>query len=321
MLKKEILKKIKKYNSFLLSTHINPEGDAIGSQFAMMEFLKSLGKKVLVINDEAVPANLNFLPEQAKVEVFSDKCRNYKADAAIILDCPSLERVGRVKELAEKLYIINIDHHISNTKFGDINWVDDKASAAGELVYELFKKSRVKLNKNSALNLYVAIMTDTGSFSYSNTRSKTHKIIADLLEYEINPSKIYESIYETKSFNEMLLLGETLINLKQTQDGRIIWITVKSSMLKKHNLTAENTDDFIDFVRTVKTAQVVAFLREINSGKSVKVSLRSKSGVDVNKIARHFGGGGHYLASGCVIERKLPEAEKLLIGRIKKEIK
>jgi Exopolyphosphatase-related proteins len=318
MIKQQILDILKKHQRFLIAAHVHPEGDAIGSQLAMAHLLKQMGKTVRIVNADAVPHNLCFLPDAALIE----NCRAVEPqaltfDAALILDCPVLERVGAVQALLKDALIVNIDHHISNNEFGAVNWVDPKASSAGEMIYALFKSGAIPLDQASALYLYVAIMTDTGSFHYSNTTSATHHIAAELLSHGINPTKIYENIYETKSFDTMKLLAEVLSGLKRSRDGKYVWFKVTLEMLKKNNLTEESTEDFIDFVRMVEGAEVVAFLREMRSREVVKVSLRSKSEVDVNAIAKHFGGGGHYAASGCVIEKTIDEAEKLLVRRIR----
>ncbi|MBU4305799.1 MAG: bifunctional oligoribonuclease/PAP phosphatase NrnA [Candidatus Omnitrophica bacterium] len=320
MIKKQILEIIKQYQRFLIVAHIHPEGDSIGSQIAMANLLKTFGKSVRIINADAVPGNLAFLPGIETVESGIDAAvEDITFDAAVILDCPTLERIGKVKQLLGKgEYIINIDHHISNEHFGNINWVDFKASSVGEMVYGLFKGSNIPLDGASAQCIYVAIMTDTGSFHYSNTTAATHKIAAELLQYNINPTKVYEYIYETKSFETLKLLAEVLSNLQRSKDGKFVWFKVTDAMLKRNKLSHQSTDDFIDFVRMVEGAEVVAFLREVSHGNTVKVSLRSKTDIDVNKLAKHFGGGGHYAASGCVIEKNMEEAEKLLLRQIKK---
>ncbi|MFH1062642.1 MAG: bifunctional oligoribonuclease/PAP phosphatase NrnA [Candidatus Omnitrophota bacterium] len=322
MIKKQILETIKQYKRFLIVAHINPEGDSIGSQLAMANLLRTMGKSVRIINADNVPKNLMFLPGAEQIESLIDKdLKEIKFDVAIILDCPNLERIGQIRQLLNKQYVICIDHHISNEPFGDINWNDHKASSAGEMVYGLFKTGNIPLDEASALCLYVAIMTDTGSFRYSNTTVKTHHIIADLLSFNLNPTKVYEHIYETKSFEVMKLLAEVLNNLQRSKDGTYVWFRVTDEMLKRNHLKAESTEDFIAFVRMIEGAEVVAYLREIDSGSKVKISLRSKTDIDVNKIAGHFGGGGHQAASGCVIEKNIDQAEKLLLRQIKKSIK
>ena len=322
MIKKQILEMIGKYDKFLIAAHVHPEADAIGSQLAMARLLKSMGKSVRIINADKVPANLNFLPGSEQIETDFDFAKDdFRFDAAIILDCPVLDRIGKVAQLIKNKCVINIDHHVSAENFGNINWIDANASSAGEMVYGLYKSSAVKLDDLSALYIYTAIMTDTGSFRFSNTTTQTHRIAAELLEYKIDPTQVYERIYETKSFASLSLLAEVLGNIQRTKNGKFVWIKMTNQMLRKNNLTAEAADDFIEFARQVEGAEVVAFLREQKSGKAVKVSLRSKSGIDVNQIAGYFGGGGHVAASGCVIEKGIKQAEQDLLLRVNKALR
>lgn len=322
MITSKILDVLKKHKNFIVSGHINPEGDSIGSQLAMANLLKMMNKQVRIINQDRVPKNIMFMPGAESVEVFEDlDSKEIEFEVAIILDSPTIERIGAVKELLRDKYIINIDHHVSNRDFGDINWVDAQSSSAGEMMFDLFKDSDVSLDNDSALCIYVAIMTDTGSFRYSNATSKTHKIAADLLLYDINPKKVYEKIYETKSFNTFKLLAEVLTNLKKTEDSKFVWFKVTNEMMCKNGLTADCCEDFIAFVRMIEGAEVVAFLREMDNGSGVKVSFRSKTDIDVNVIAQSFGGGGHKAASGCVIEKSLDVAEQMLVNVVAQAIK
>lgn len=322
MIKNQLLKIINEHRRFLVAAHINPEGDSIGSQLALARLLRLLGKSVRIINADNLPKNLSFLPGVKQIERCSPKlAKEICFDVAIILDCPVLKRIGKVKRLLGNKFIVNIDHHISNERFGNVNWVDVQASSVGEMVYGLFKSSQIKLDDLSALYIYVAIMTDTGSFHYSNTSALTHKIAAQLLSFDINPTKIYEEIYENKSFKTLKLLSEVLVNLQRSKDGKFVWFRITNKMLKRNKLSAQSTEDFIDFVRMVEGAEVVAFLRELDSKRGVKVSLRSKTNLDVNKIAEHFGGGGHAAASGCVIKMRIDEAERVLLRQIKKSIR
>lgn len=322
MIIKQILDVIKKHKRFLIAAHINPEGDAIGSQLAMANLLKILNKEVRIINTDRVPKNIMFMPGVESVELFKDLGNEeVEYEVAIILDSPTLERIGDVKQLLNEKYIINIDHHVSSREFGDINWVDPHCSSVGEMIFELFKSSNIGVDDASALCLYVAIMTDTGSFRYSNTTARTHQIAADLLLYDINPKQVYENVYETKSFNTFKLLAEVLANLKRTDDAKFVWFRVTNEMLSRNNLTADGCEDFIAFVRMIEGAEVVAFLREMDNNSGVKVSFRSKTDIDVNEIAKKFGGGGHKAASGCVIKTNMDEAEQMLISVVEEAIK
>jgi len=319
---KEILKIISKYETFLVCSHIHPDGDAIGSQLAITKLLKTMGKTVEIVNNDAVPQKFSFLPGFKQIKKYKNcNQKQLQADAVIVLDCPTTDRLGNARELLKGRYVFNIDHHISNGNFGAVNWVDTQASSVGEMIYKLYKKIKNSLDFQSALCLYVSIMTDTGSFKYSNTTSLTHKIISELLQYKINPAQVYESVYQTRSYHNLKLVSDVLANLRFSKDYRLCWFVITNAMLKKNKSNLHNTDDFIDFVRMIKGVEVVAFFRELESGKKVKVSLRAKSVVDVNAIAKKFGGGGHKLASGCVVEDTTENAQKIVLKQIRKELR
>jgi len=321
MSKQQVLEAIKKHKTFLIAAHINPEGDSIASQLALQRLLSAMGKEAHIVNADKVPANLLFLPHVDTIKTMpdiSDEHRDF--EAAVIIDCPNKDRTGSVQELLDGKYIINIDHHISNKNFGDANWVETEFSSAGEMIYDLFKACGAEIDAETALELYVAIMTDTGSFRYANTSPKTHEIASELLRFNLDPAHIYQAIYESKPFEVFKLLALALKNLKRSPDGKYVWFYVTFDMLKENHLKPENTEDFIALVRMIEGAEVVGFLRELESANAVKVSLRSKSNIDVNKIAKVFGGGGHPAASGCLIEKKVSEAEKLLYEAVLKAI-
>ncbi len=320
--KDEIIACLREKNSFLIAAHVHPEGDSIGSQLAMANWLESMGKTVRIINSDSVPKNLMFLNDAARIELYDDvRGQNIEFDAAIVLDCPVLDRVGAVAEVIKDKFIISIDHHVSNDGFGTVRWIDGKASSVGEMIYDLCQQAGDELDDLRALYIYVAIMTDTGSFHYSNTTVKTHQIASELLSYRVNPTQVYEYIYETKSFDALKLLADVLCDLQRTEDGKFVWFKVTNQMLSRNRLPREATDDFIDFVRMVEGSEVVAFLKELETPGQVKVSLRSKSGIDVNKVAQEFGGGGHFAASGCLLKMTMAEAEELIVAAVKKAIK
>lgn len=311
----KILDAIRLYQDFIISAHIQPEGDAIGSQLALARLLTKLGKKVRIVNADPVPEPLRFLPGTEAIITTREKVGVAPA-AAVILDCPSLERIGWVKDELGKAALINVDHHVSNTNFGGENWVDPQAASAGEMVYQLFQEAGVEIDEHTALCLYTAIMTDTGSFRFSNTTPQTHRIAADLLRFPVQPEQVYERIYEVRSLEEMELLGAVLHSLEKVCDGRAVIGHVTQEQFKQYGLGAESTDHFIDVIRMVEGAEIIAFLREMENGQGIKVSLRAKSKVDVNKLARNFGGGGHPAASGCRILADMATAQRRLAEQI-----
>lgn len=310
---------IKKFNKFLITSHINPEGDAIGSQVAMARLLKKLGKISVMLDDSPVPNLLQFLKGSEDISKVMPHDFNYQA--VIMLDCPDLARIGKINECIKKdSVIINIDHHISNVNFGKFNWVDPEISSAGEMVYELFKAFKVKIDLDDAVSLYAAIMTDTGSFRYSNTSSKTHRIVAELIDIGVKPHEMHTRIYETSSVQDTNLLGEALQTMKLTEDGKIAWLWVTKDMLKKTKASLEGTEGIINFARSIDGVEIAILFRETGTEDRVKVSFRSKGRVDVNKLAASFGGGGHTTASGCTVLGKIEEVEKKVLEKSKEMI-
>ncbi|MFC1620772.1 bifunctional oligoribonuclease/PAP phosphatase NrnA [Candidatus Omnitrophota bacterium] len=313
---RSIKKIIKKFDTFLISAHINPEGDSVGSQIALASLLKRLGKKVIIVNESPVPHILRFM--NGVDGILKELPRNVDFQAAVVLDCPDMSRIGKISEYVTKdKAVINIDHHISNQKFGRHNWVDAKASSAGEMVFELFKEFKLKIKYDEAVAIYVAIMTDTGSFKYTNTSSETHRIIAELMDAGIEPYDIYSKIYEMSSLQDTSLLGCALQTLKVSEDGTIAWLWVTKEMLKKTKASLEGTEGIINFARSIGGVEIAAFFRETGTENRIKVSFRSKGKADVNKLASFFNGGGHVTASGCTVFGKMEEVEKKVLEKAK----
>jgi len=311
---KEIKTAIKRFDRFLVSAHINPEGDSIGSQIAMASLLRRLGKEVLVMNESPVPHLLRFM--NGAENISKEIPRNFNFQAAIILDCPDLTRVGKVSECIDKgATVINIDHHVSNVNFGKYNWVDTGSSSVGEMVFELFKAFKLKIEYDEAVAMYIAIMTDTGSFKYTNTSSKTHRVVAELIERGVGPYDMYEKIYETSSLQDINLLGEALQTLKVSDDGKVARLWVTKKMLKKTKASLEGTEGIINFGRSIAGVEIAVFFRETGTEGRIKVSFRSKGRIDVNKLASFFKGGGHATASGCTVFGKMEEVEKKVLAK------
>ena len=315
--KKRIIKMIRRHKRFLISSHVNPEGDSLGSALALGGLLKKLGKRIQLVWDGPVPMTYRFLPGAKTVR----HSPNGPYDATFIVDCPTLARIGRTQQFIDKRKpLCVIDHHISNERFGTINWVDPSAAAVGEMVYFLFKMLKVKPDRNDATNLYASIVGDTGSFRYSNTTPKIHRVAAELIERGIHPVVVSNALYESASLHSRRLLALALGTLKVDRGGKIAWIKVTQKMFSKCQATSEETEGFVDYPRSLKGVQAAVFLRE-EKGGGVKVSFRSKSSFDVNRIARRFGGGGHRAASGCFIREKLPKAEAMVLREVRKALR
>ena len=308
--KQQIQNVIRRHKRFLLTSHINMEGDSLGSQLALKGLLEKLGRRAEVVCDGGTPKAYRFLPGASSVR----ERPSFPYEVAFVLDCPLLSRIGRTQRFIDpKKPLCVIDHHISNEYFGTVNWVEPKAAAVGEMIYELFEIMKVQIDRNDAVNLYVSIVTDTGSFRYSNTTRETHRIAAELIAKGVEPAKTASDLYESHSLSSRRLLTDVLKTLAVTPDGTVAWLKVKRSTLRRWKATAEETEGFVDFARSIAGVQVAFSLREAGPNQT-KVSLRSKGAADVNRIAKAFGGGGHRAASGCIIPLPLKQAEKALLA-------
>lgn len=298
----KVIDAVSRHRRFLISGHVDPEADSIGSQLALASLLKRLGKKVTIINEDVPPASCAFIPMIETINTLKhikrEKLRT--PDCVIVLDCPEIKRVGKVEELIPKgVPIINIDHHISNKKFGDINWVCPDAAAVGEMVFDIFREFKVEITKKEAVLIYSAILIDTGSFRYSNTTPRTHSIAAELIKKGLDTNAIYENLLEMRSYEGTRLLGLVLSNIRKNKT--VVWSWITDKMLAESGARAKDIENFIDYLRAIKGCKVAVLFR-ITSQKGVfKVSIRGR-GVDVNRIASKFGGGGHPAAAGCTIK-------------------
>ena len=310
----KVIEAINKYNKFLITAHVNPEGDSLGSQLGMKALLESLGKTAFIVDNDVVPEHYKFLPKAREISNKLDAKVDF--EAAVILDCPTLKRIGKVNDLiGSGKFVINIDHHISNEKFGDVNWVDPNASSAGEMVYKIYKELGIKLTKETAMVLYIAILTDTGSFNYDNTSSITHDIAGELLGYGIDPASVSESVYEKRSLSDIKLFGLVLSTIKVNKEGDVAYLEVTKKILQSTGADLMKAEGFVNYARSIDKVKVAMIFKEDVDNK-ISVSFRSKGEADVNSIASFFGGGGHVKASGCVIEGALADVEKKVLAKV-----
>jgi len=315
--REKICEVFREKSSFLITSHKDPCGDAIGSELALGSLLRRLGKEVIIINSDPVPPNLLFLPGADKI-LCSSEIRRIQ-EVAVVLDCGTLNRAGSVAEAVKQSDIaINIDHHISNDHFGTLNYVDVDASATGEQIFSFFKQLNLVVNKEEAMCLYTSIMMDTGSFQHANTKPHTHAIAAHLLSKGADTNLIAREVYGNLSLANRRLLGLALTNLRLSDDARIAWFKVTRQMYQETGGTETDAHDFIDYIHCMKDPLVSFSLREVDSG-NVKVSFRSNS-VDVARIAQSFGGGGHGRASGCTIKGQIEEVEKKVLETVRKSL-
>ena len=309
-----ILQVFDQHQSFALSTHINPDGDALGSELALYSFLKDLGKQVKIFNTDAAPKNYRFLPFYDAIlpaNAFQDSF----PEILVVLDAGVLKRIG--EHLSHSLIptkaTVNIDHHTAAERFGDYNLVETDASSTSEIIYRLIRHHGTPIGEERALCLYTGIMFDTGCFRYSNSTPRAHHVAADLIQEGIAVDEVYRAVYETLPIGTIFLLSEAFQTLGMTRDGKIGWLYVTQEMFRKTGTTRDDVDGFINHIRSIDTVEVAILVSEQKNGDS-KVSLRSKSSVDVGGIASVFGGGGHQRAAGCEIDAPCEEAIAQLVA-------
>ena len=320
---KKVVACVKRYKNFLITAHTNLEGDALGSELAFYRLLKKLGKHATIVNEDALPYGYDFLPGKENIKKFKNNLKKQlNFDCFVALDCSDLRRTGEVYRInTDAKPILNIDHHLSNQWFGDVNWVEPHASSCSEMIYKLYKKVRLPLDRDTAILLYAGILTDTGSFHYPNTTSFTHKAVSELLKYNLDIHQIYKNIYENIPFSDMKLLSKILPQIKRCVSGKIAWFQIGEGVLKNKKLSFDLTEHILSFARAIKDVEVVALFKEnLGVKDQIRVNLRSQAKVDVNKIASFFGGGGHRTASGATVHGKIDQVRRKVLAKIKESL-
>ncbi len=308
----EITHKILENHTFIIASHKNPDGDTIGSNFALSEALNINGKYAISYCEHKIPENFNFLKNE-NIKFIDDlnQINGENFDVLICVDASDPNRFTEFEKIKKiSKLIINIDHHKTNNFFGNYNYVDLKASATAEIIYDLLCNLKFEITKNIAKSIYTGIITDTGSFRYSNTTPKAFKISAKLLQTGIDAWEISEYIYENQPLRKIKLLTEALQTLQLIANDKIALMSVSKEMLAKYNATYEDTDGFVNYGRSIKGVELSIFIREEENG--CKLSFRSKGNIDASKLAEMFGGGGHFNAAGAFIEKPLNEALKII---------
>ena len=319
----EISRVIQKNKNFLITSHINLDGDGIGSELALYFILKKLNKKVTILNQDRIPKIYDFLPDSDKVQYWNNNRINPKSiDVGIALDCSSIKRIGRTYEIFKDIKtIINIDHHKSNENFGNLNYLDCSASSVGEIIYELITFLNIDLlDEKISTCLFTALITDTGSFRYSNVSSKTFGVASHLTRYRIKSHLIANNIYNRSTYPGLKLLGESLLTLEMDDSNYVSWLAITRKMLNDTNANDEDIEGIINIATTLNNVEISILFRETKDNK-IKVSFRSKGNFDVNKFAGKFKGGGHPNAAGCLCLGKLDEIKEKILSKLFKEIK
>jgi len=324
MIKKfnEIVKVLEKKNNFLITSHVNLDGDAIGSELAFYFILKKMNKKSVIINQDKLPKIYDFLPESDKIHhIENNNFDKNNFNVGIVLDCGNIKRTGGVSNILENTNtIINIDHHGSNENYGSLNYIDCSASSVGEIIYELIKFMNLDLlDKKISTCLFTAIITDTGSFRYSNVSSKTFRIASDLTFTGMKPYLIANNVYNRNTFSGLRLLGEALLTLEMNDSGYISWLSITRKMLDETKANDEEVEGIIDVSTTLKNTEISILFRETKDNK-IKVSFRSKGLFNVCEFANKFKGGGHPNSAGCLCSGNLGEVKKKILSELFKDV-
>lgn len=300
---------------FLIATHIDPDGDALGSAFSLCFALNELHKEAWVYLRDSVPYQYEFLPKPRTVLGPTDLTRN-GFDAFFILDCGDLRRIGdELQRFRGNCFTVNIDHHDTNEAFGQLNILDNQASSTAEILYGILKALNVPFTKEMAVNIYTAVFTDTGSLRYPNTNALAFSICQEMVQHGVIPSEVASGIYENHPKARFDLLCLALATLRTHKDGRLATMYVTKEMFDKTRTSKEHTEGFVEDLKEMRGVEVALFVRQIGPTR-FKASMRGKGSVDLAAVARSFGGGGHKNAAGCTIEGPLKQSLRTLIEAI-----
>lgn len=308
---------IKNAHRPVLCGHVMPDGDSLGSVLALGLGLQLLGKEITIVSFDPIPELYNFLPGIKKVIVGNVPEGDY--DLLIVVDCSVPERLGAsmVPLLERGLTVAVIDHHVNDNPFGHYNYVEPKAAATGEIIMDLLDLLQVELNLDIAINLYTAIVTDTGSFRYENTTPETHRKVSSLIQYGVPVSRMSNQIFGEQPLVSLKLLEAALSTLEISDCGNVAWMSIPQKTIQSVGAEDQHIEGLINYPRKIKGVDLAIVFRELNQGR-IKVSFRSKYLVDVNVLAKKFGGGGHVRASGCTVDGQLLEVRDAVLEEAKK---
>lgn len=310
-------------NRTVLTTHVRPDGDGIASELALYQILKALGREVYIINQDPVPGIYEWLPFSGNIKstVLGNAPSLDSIDLSVLMDCSSENRIGSVYDVinnSEK--IISLDHHEGSDCFRDYCCIDTNASSIGEILYTLVPDIKGLLDRDLATCLYVSIMTDTGSFAYSNTTEAVFRIASELIEYGLAVNEIYEKIYNRKRIGHFRLLGRALELLETDESCRVVWVFLPLEVYHETEAIEDDNEGILEVIRGLEGIELIILLRQLDE-RMLKCSLRSVSSIDCSHLARLFGGGGHFKAAGFVMKGDVEKAGKRIVETILKEAK
>jgi len=309
-----IIEIINSNKRFLITSHVDPDGDSVGSQMALYHALTDAGKEVAVINQGVLPSKYKFL-DPGSVISFDKDSLGFVPEVVFILECPSIDRIGAVRGIIpESAKVVNIDHHPDNNEYGDINLVDVDSSAVGETLYLIFNAGNFPVSDKMAVTLYAAIVSDTGRFRFGSTTSRSLKVAANLVEKGASPKFVSDSIFSDYAPETVRLLGNTLAGLQLDAGGKIGYVTISLGDLEKFGAVMENSEGFVDFILAISGIHLGFMFKQLSENR-VKVSVRSQNGCDAAAFARSFNGGGHVNAAGFTTEGNLAQVVESVIAK------
>ena len=312
----QVVELIEKKDRFAITSHVRPDGDGLGSSLGLFWLLKSLNKDVEVIMRDPAPHSYQRLPGAGTIRVAPRVGEQF--DAVFVIECSDLDRPG-LEDLGQQL-VVNIDHHSTTELFGSINWIDSTAAACGEMVYNLCKATGVRVTKEIAECVYTALLTDTGSFHYSNTTERTFKIASELVRTGVRPAKTAEAIFGSYQWPKIELLSQVLSTAKRDDTGHVAWMWQTLAMQERTHAAEEDADGFVNYPLAVGEVEATALFKETAPG-IYRTSLRSKGDVNVARIAEQFGGGGHRNAAGCTMKGTSSEIEQKVVPLLQDAVK
>jgi len=312
---RQVVDAIRARRRLLISSHSRPDGDSIGSQMAMAYALRSLGKEVRVVNKDPAPDAMMAFPGVADIELADRVDGDF--DGVIIMECGDLGRPG-VAGL-ERLFVINIDHHPGNTAYGQVNWFDPSAAACAEMVFDVVEALGVPLSREIGTHIYLAILTDTGSFHYSSISPRTFEICRRTLEAGVDPVSVSRQVYDSNNLGRLRLIGMVLTSMEIDSTGRVATLYLDQAMARRAEGTYDDTEGLVNMPLSVKEIQAVVFFKQIE-GDEYRVSLRSKGDVDVCSVAQRFGGGGHKNAAGCTAKGPIDPLKRVFVEHTQRTV-
>jgi phosphoesterase RecJ-like protein len=312
----QVIEVIENKQDFAITTHVRPDGDGIGSSLGLCWLLRSLGKQAEVILRDEIPSAYRQLPGANEVKKVAEI--NGKYDAVFVIECSDITRPG-IRNL-EKQLVVNIDHHSTCEHFGNVNWIDATASAVGEMIYNLCKAIGGRVTKEIAECVYLALVTDTGSFHFPNTTERTLKVASELVKVGVKPEKISEAVYSNYSWSRIELMHRVLTTVKRDDSGgNVAWMRQTLEMAEDAGAVDGDNNGFVNIPLAAREIQAVVYMREVQPG-AYRVSLRSKGNINVARVAEKFGGGGHKNAAGCRLEGDWDELESTIVAAMIKAV-